>query len=141
MSDQDKAKKGGNPHPATTPAAYRRRQLQEELRLKIQGSQHLSKLRVIVEDLDDVQRELHKFRHVYKQTEVSNARARIEALRVKSDITFRLLAKVLPDLRAIELEAGEGSDLLSMLVNAVRSAHEDAPAPAPSQGPDEGQLH
>ena len=122
----DAPSKGGNPAPVRSAAGRRRAQLQEELRARLQGAAYIQQLAGIAEHFMAIEEELEKYRFVYDQTQVMNARARIEALKARADINFKRLAKVLPDLRAMEVTASGGQDdLFGALVGAVRAAHED----------------
>lgn len=57
--------------------------------------------------------------------ELHKAGTRIKALRVRADINFRRLAKVLPDLKAVALTDGEGNNPFAKLIDEVRKLTEE----------------
>lgn len=78
---------------ATTRAQKNRAIRQESLREKLQGAQYLVHLHKIADELDDA--------------EITATRA--NAIKARADIYFKLLNKLLPDVKAIEV-SGEGGD-------------------------------
>ena len=86
-----------------------KKQREHDLRSKIQNSGQLKGALDTLQKLDDVYNEIHKI-PISKFTRQHQAKymTMIAALKTKMDAHFRFLAKVVPDLKSVELGDPEG---------------------------------
>lgn len=115
----------------------------EQLREKMKGIEYLRQIENDYKELDKQQelvatakvkiidhikvvggKEIVIKGHDTKELEIAIVRAEAvgKLLKIKMDTNFRRLAKVLPDLKAVELTDGEGKNPLGGLADALRSA-------------------
>jgi hypothetical protein len=99
----------------------RRQDRADELRMLLQGQEYLRQLEAITSELVKMGNKLRRLqnKNVVDSITVSAVKARVQILKLRADINFRRLAKVLPDLRSIELTDVEGNNPLKALVTAI----------------------
>lgn len=95
----------------STALQYQRSQnLQEKLRDKLQGAEYIEQLAVISEDYINILQNMRtkSGRDKLEREDREWFKVRLQALKQASDHYMRLLAKVLPDLKSIELSGDIG---------------------------------
>lgn len=102
-----------------TAANNRRKQRQDEAREKLDLTKMLNDLEKLVEKLDKIDRLLKREQKKMSTPQVATVKVRVIGLKLQADIIFRKLAKVLPDLKAIELLDENGNNPLAGLIDAI----------------------
>jgi len=99
----------------------RRQDRQDDLRELLKGMEYIRELEAISKELTKMGNKLRRLQATggADSTLVSVAKTRIQVLKLRADINFRRLAKVLPDLRALELTDAEGNNPLQSLMDAI----------------------
>ena len=105
-------------------AENRRTTRQNELREKLKCEAYLINIEKISNELSKLsallkRRAKPKSEEKLSTLEISAHKVRILALKTQVDIEFRRLAKVLPDLKAIEILDEDGNNPLSGLIAAI----------------------
>lgn len=103
-------------------AEANRKMRQDALREKLQGHVYLQQIEKSRKDLDALSMRLHKERATMTAVEVTAARARIKAIEAVVNLNFRRLAKVLPDLKSLEISDPDGKNPLDALAAALGRA-------------------
>lgn len=117
-------------------AAANRAIRQEELRKQLAAGQYINNLKEIDQELCEIGVGVKKLEYEKKEKndtvaetkrkqqnvnlELKKADVRVSALKVRADINFKKLNKVLPDLKAIELSDPDGHSPFSSIMDAVR---------------------
>ncbi len=97
----------------------RKKERQDELREKLQCSEYLAQIEKISQDLEKINRLLKRERKKLSANETGTIKTRILALKTRAEINFKRLAKVLPDLKAMEIIDEDGNNPLKSLIEAI----------------------
>lgn len=108
-------------------AARLKAENREALRQKFKGAQHIAQiergLRTLVDQSDLVHKAKNSKANQYKIQEVQSKADCINRLvKTQLDTHFRCLAKILPDIKQVELTDGDGNNPLGSLADALREA-------------------
>lgn len=103
-------------------AAQNRQIRREALRDQLKGIAYLTQIDRVEKELVSESDFLKKNRSVLSADGVGASNARIRSLVAVADLNFRRLAKVLPDLKSIELSDADGENPFNSLATALRAA-------------------
>ena len=103
----------------------RRQDRADELRERLQGVAYLTQIEKAVKQLTNIGNTLKRHQKTMQPHEVAVIKTRISAIKLAAEINFRRLAKLLPDLRAVEFTDPDGNNPLSGLVDAIMRNQKD----------------
>jgi len=110
-----------------TLAQKRRKEQQDALRLKFKGIEYLRQLDNSQKQLEELRTTVRKARNTESNPNkiaetVAKADSQNRIIKTQVDLNFRRLAKVLPDLKQVDLTDGDGNNPLGSLAEALAEA-------------------
>jgi len=109
-----------------TRAIANRIQNQEDLRNRIANTKLMNDVEALLKDVANINKLLNSRKRKNITTEEKNFFSiKLDALKISINIKFKLLAKVLPDLKSVELSDPNGNNPFAEFVEMITKATKD----------------
>ena len=112
-------------------AAFNRAQEAEKLRGKLKGGIYLGNIHRSVTELGSLQTKVKASKNTKTNKDavtqtIQKCKAQADIIKIKLDANFKLLAKLLPDLKAFEHTDPDGNNPFASFVETMAQATKDA---------------